>query len=226
VHWIALAGHTFQVIALDGNAVPKPQTVEMLRLAPAERVCAIVELNKPGVWVLGEVRKHIQGAGMGMVVEYAGATGKPQWVQQETLSWDYATFAETGAGAAAADVVEIPLAFSSKFVGHGSMDHWLINGKSYPDTETPVLHEGQRYRLLFKNHSMDDHPVHLHRHTFELTRLAKGQRLYGLKKDVVLVPGGTEMAVEFTANHPGNTLFHCHQQNHMDAGFMMLFRYA
>ena len=30
----------------------------------------------------------------------------------------------------------------------------------------------------------------------------------------------------FTANNPGATLFHCHQQNHMDLGFMMLFDYA
>ncbi len=36
----------------------------------------------------------------------------------------------------------------------------------------------------------------------------------------------TQVEVEFTANDPGLTLFHCHQQNHMDAGFMMLFRYA
>ena len=57
----------------------------MLRLAPAERVCAVVEMNTPGVWVLGEVRKHVQAAGMGMVVEYAGAGGKPRWVQPE--SW-------------------------------------------------------------------------------------------------------------------------------------------
>jgi len=49
----------------------------MLRLAPAERVSAIVEMNNPGVWVLGEVRKHIQSAGMGTVIEYAGAGGKP-----------------------------------------------------------------------------------------------------------------------------------------------------
>jgi FtsP/CotA-like multicopper oxidase with cupredoxin domain len=32
--------------------------------------------------------------------------------------------------------------------------------------------------------------------------------------------------VEFTANNPGASLFHCHQQNHMDLGFMMLFNYA
>ena len=55
VHWIAFAGHNFYVIALDGNPVPQPKTVPMLRLSPAERVCAIVEMNTPGVWVLGEV---------------------------------------------------------------------------------------------------------------------------------------------------------------------------
>src|SRR6202044_2360848 len=45
VHWIALAGHPFNVIALDGNKVAHPQLVPMLRLAPAERVSALVEMN-------------------------------------------------------------------------------------------------------------------------------------------------------------------------------------
>jgi FtsP/CotA-like multicopper oxidase with cupredoxin domain len=78
VHWIALAGHQFRVIALDGNSVAQPQLVPMLRLAPAERVSALVEMNHPGVWVMGEVRKHIMAAGMGIVVEYAGRTGEPR----------------------------------------------------------------------------------------------------------------------------------------------------
>ncbi len=93
VHWIALSGHQFKVIALDGNQVPQPQVVPMLRLAPAERVTALVEMNHPGVWVMGEVRKHIMAAGMGIVVEYAGSSGKPQWDQPDQLSWDYLPFA-------------------------------------------------------------------------------------------------------------------------------------
>lgn len=32
VHWVALAGHQFSVLALDGNAVPSPRTVDMLAL--------------------------------------------------------------------------------------------------------------------------------------------------------------------------------------------------
>jgi FtsP/CotA-like multicopper oxidase with cupredoxin domain len=43
---------------------------------------------------------------------------------------------------------------------------------------------------------------------------------------VILVDAKSEVEVEFTADNPGSTLFHCHQQNHMDMGFMMLFRYA
>jgi len=64
IHWLSFAGHRFEVVALDGNPVPKPQLVSMLRLAPAERVTAFVTMDNPGVWILGEVRKHVQAAGM------------------------------------------------------------------------------------------------------------------------------------------------------------------
>jgi FtsP/CotA-like multicopper oxidase with cupredoxin domain len=226
-HWIALAGHQFEVIALDGNPVPRPQRVPMLCLSPAERVSAIVEMNNPGIWVLGEVRKRVMAAGMGIVVEYANQTGKPRWQQPDSLTWDYLQFgAATPPMTPTPDIIEIPLVFQSKFAGHGAMDRWTINGKSFPNTETITLHRGQRYRLLFKNPSADDHPVHLHRHTFELRRISGHPEKHGILKDTVLVASQTEVDVEFTADNPGLTLFHCHQQDHMDMGFMMLFRYA
>ncbi|MFC5864832.1 multicopper oxidase family protein [Acidicapsa dinghuensis] len=227
VHWLSLSGHEFQVIALDGNPVPRPQSVSMIRLAPAERVCAIVEMNHAGKWVLGEVRKHVQAAGAAMVVEYENATGEAVWQQPEELVWDYSRFAALAqASAVHGSVIDIPLEFTSKFVGHGAPDHWMINGKSYPETSAPLLHEGQRYRLIFKNPTMDDHPVHLHRHSFELRSLPGTGATQGIMKDVVLAPSKSELVVEFVADHPGDTLFHCHQQNHMDYGFMLLFHYA
>ena len=239
VHWIALAGHRFQVVALDGNDVPNPSPVGMLRLAPAERVCAVVEMNNPGVWVLGEERKHVQTAGMAVVVEYAGQGGMPKWEQPEELAWSYAAFSggvESGVPEQAG-VITVPLVLDSKFRGHGAMEAWTINGKSYPEASTAPLQEGRRYRLQFMNRSQDDHPMHLHRHSFELKTLetplkpGKGStaptvHAPGIHKDTVLVTGGTMAEVEFTADHPGNTLMHCHQQNHMDLGFMMLLRYA
>ena len=225
VHWVALAGHSFHVVALDGNPVLQPQTVSMLRLAPAERVSAIVEMNAPGVWVLGEVRKHIQQAGMGIVLEYAGTTGKPQWIQPTDLIWDYRQFAALDRPTTT-EAVRIDLAFDSKFQGHGNEELWRINGKSYPQTDEPILKTGLRYRLVLKNLSADDHPMHLHRHTFEVRQIDGGPEMHGLNKDVVLVPAKSTAEIEFTANNPGKTLFHCHQQDHMDRGFMMIFRYA
>jgi FtsP/CotA-like multicopper oxidase with cupredoxin domain len=133
----------------------------------------------------------------------------------------------TRAGAAAGgDTIRIELAFDSKFQGHGSEELWLINGESYPKTDELVLTAGRRYRLVMKNLSMDDHPVHLHRHTFAVRRVDGSAELRGVMKDVLLVAAKTTAEVEFVANNPGRTLFHCHQQDHMDRGFMMVFRYA
>jgi len=237
VHWIALAGHTFRVVALDGNPVPTPRTVSMLRLAPAERVCALVEMNNPGVWLLGEVRKHVQGLGMGIVVEYENRQGAARWEQPQDLVWNYEQFAGARPGDASIDPpIVVALAFEPKFRGHGAMEAWTINGNSYPDARAAPLIRGRRYRLRFINKSLDDHPLHLHRHSFELRSLraplsAAAQRtpendIRGIIKDVVLVDAKTCTEVEFTADNPGASLFHCHQQNHMDLGFMMLFEYA
>jgi len=76
-----------------------------------------------------------------------------------------------------------------------------------------------------RNASDDIHPVHLHRHSFELTRIA-GQTTAGVIKDVVMLGGCQAMAVEFIADNPGLTLFHCHQQLHTYFGFMALFDYV
>ena len=55
---LALPGHQFQVIALDGNPVPRPQLVDVIELGTAERIDAIVEMKKPGVWILGNSERR------------------------------------------------------------------------------------------------------------------------------------------------------------------------
>jgi FtsP/CotA-like multicopper oxidase with cupredoxin domain len=224
VHWLSLPGHRFQVQALDGRPVPTQAKVDTLRLGPAERVSALVTMDAPGTWILGEPRASFRNAGMGIIVEYAARSGKPQLGPPVRLAWDYRTFADPVPIAYKPDLT-IPLVFTSRFQGHGALDRWLINGKSYPDASPLALHEGRRHRLIFDNRSMDDHPVHLHRHSFELVSM-RGVALSGIHKDVVIVEAGTVVEADLVAINPGNTLFHCHQQDHMDSGFMALFRYA
>jgi hypothetical protein len=45
-------------------------------------------------------------------------------------------------------------------------------------------------------------------------------------KDTVVVPRFGRAVVEFVADQPGLTLFHCHIQQHMDYGFKALLRYG
>jgi FtsP/CotA-like multicopper oxidase with cupredoxin domain len=75
-----------------------------------------------------------------------------------------------------------------------------------------------------RNATDDLHPIHLHRHAFELTSIM-GKATSGVMKDVVMLGGYQELSFDFVANNPGPTLFHCHQQLHMDFGFMALFDY-
>ncbi len=72
---IAMAGHAFEVIALDGNKLASPRISPVLELGPAERIDALVEMNNPGVWILGATDDHARKSGMGIVFEYGGQPG-------------------------------------------------------------------------------------------------------------------------------------------------------
>jgi FtsP/CotA-like multicopper oxidase with cupredoxin domain len=223
---LALPGHTFRVVALDGNPVPAPAGVPVLWLGTAERVSAIVHMQHPGVWILGDTSDDDRKAGMGIVVEYAGRSGKAQWIAPKPFRWNYTRF---GAAASATPPDEtIALTFAKNNAAADGFNLWTINGKAFSEedsTKLARLRQGGRYRLHMRNASDDIHPIHLHRHTFELTSVA-GARTSGVMKDVVMVGGYQEMEVDFVADNPGLTLFHCHQQLHMDFGFMGLFDYV
>jgi FtsP/CotA-like multicopper oxidase with cupredoxin domain len=67
--------------------------------------------------------------------------------------------------------------------------------------------------------------MHLHRHSFELIDF-NGKPTSGVMKDTLNMPRYTTAEVDFVANNPGPTLFHCHHQDHMDEGLMGLVQYA
>ena len=224
---LALPGHTFRVVALDGNPVATPSNVPVIWIGTGERVSAIVEMQHPGVWLLADTSDDDRRNGMGITVEYAGHRGQPLWIAPQPFHWDYTRFGSTSEAPAPVDQT-IDLTFAKNNAAADGFNMWTINGKSFSmDDPTRLAHLvlGRRYRLRMHNESDDIHPIHLHRHTFELTRVA-GRATSGVKKDVVMLGGYQEMEVDFVADNPGLTLFHCHQQLHMDFGFMALFELA
>lgn len=226
---LALPGHSFRVVALDGNPVPNPLPVPVLWMGTAERVSAIVEMNHAGIWIMGDLADDDRRHGMGIVVEYAGHTGKPQWIAPAPFRWNYARFAKLGGSASPPDET-FEMTFVKDNAAEKGFNHWTINGVAYPMSNEMApasfhLKQNKRYRIRMRNASDDIHPIHLHRHSFELTSLA-GAPTAGIMKDVVMLGGYQEVAVDFVADNPGLTLFHCHQQLHMDFGFMTLFDYV
>jgi FtsP/CotA-like multicopper oxidase with cupredoxin domain len=221
---LALSGHRFTVIALDGNPVPTPATVDVLTLDVAERADVIVEMNNPGIWVFGSTDDMDRGMGMGVVIEYENRKGEPQWIAPAKTSWDYAAFARITPAAKPDET--ITLSFEKVPGGRGGYNRWTINGKSWPDTNPLfTVKEGKRYRLVLNNNSGDTHPVHTHRHTFEVTKVGNTS-ISGLMKDTLSMPRFTTAEIDFLADDPGDTLFHCHHQDHMDEGFAGLITYS
>jgi FtsP/CotA-like multicopper oxidase with cupredoxin domain len=221
---VSLPGHHFQVVALDGNKVPSPQAVEVLALGAGERVDAFVDMNQPGVWILGATEEPVRNAGLGIVVEYADQHRQPQWSPPTQPAWDYTIFGAANSAAATPEHT-IDMIFEKIPSGAGQFNVFHVNGKPYPHDREFVLQQGARYRLIFRNRTDDSHPVHLHRHLFELIDV-NGKQARGIMKDTVVVPLYGRVTADLVADQPGLTLFHCHIQQHMDYGFKALFRYA
>src|SRR5450432_55485 len=224
---LALPGHRFKVIELDGNPVPNPTEVPVLWIGTAERISAIVEMKTPGVWIMGDLADDDRRNGMGIVIRYENHKGKPQWATPKPFTWDYTLFGNHHMKAAEPDEI-IKMTFAKQQAADKGFNRWTINGVAFDMMNMlPMFHlkEGKRYRLQMRNASDDIHPMHMHRHSFEITRIA-GKHTSGIMKDVVMLGGFQDMEVDFIANNPGLTLFHCHMQLHMDFGFMALFDYV
>src|SRR6516164_10855696 len=181
-------------------------------------------MKEPGVWVLGETVDEDRKRGMGIVVEYAGAKGAPQWQEPEPFRWAYRRFAKPDAAAALPDKTLV-LTIATRIGARAGFDEFTINGTPFSmKAKQPRfrLDGGKRYRLHLRNATDDTHPIHLHRHSFEITSIV-GMPTAGVIKDVALLGGSQEMTLDFAADQPGLSLFHCHMQDHMDSGFMALF---
>jgi multicopper oxidase len=99
---------------------------------------------------------------------------------------------------------------------------WTINGKTYDRADPLPVHQGERVRLRFQNHSMMWHPMHVHGHTFQL----RGRGGTGPRKDTTAVLPMSEVVADLDADNPGQWMVHCHNAYHMEAGMMTRLSYT
>jgi len=99
-------------------------------------------------------------------------------------------------------------------------NYFTFNGKAFPATEPLVVKKGQRVRIRLANLSMDNHPIHMHGYSFNVTG-TDGGRIPATAQwpmTTVDVPPGSTRDIEFVANESGDWPFHCHKTHHTMIG--------
>lgn len=97
---------------------------------------------------------------------------------------------------------------------------FVINGRSWPQTDHLAYERGDTVRWRVINASADLHPMHLHGHYFRVRRRGDGKAdtVFGTRGDLVnterMVPGET-MYATWLADRVGGWLFHCEIADHM-----------
>jgi manganese oxidase len=93
---------------------------------------------------------------------------------------------------------------------------FTFNSRVFPGTDPLVVRTGQRVRIRIGNLSMDDHPIHIHGHSFWVTGTDGGSipRSAQWPETTVHVPVGTTRNIEFVADNPGDWALHCHKSHH------------
>ena len=130
-------------------------------------------------------------------------------------------------GAVADDRVLVIGAWSNDLLGNPELRRlrYVINGRSWPQTERLTYRVGDTVRMRLINGGAAVHPMHLHGFYFNVdSRGTESENtVYPAGSSARLVvterlaPGQT-FALTWKPTRPGNWLFHCHDNVHLDYG--------
>jgi FtsP/CotA-like multicopper oxidase with cupredoxin domain len=170
------------VIALDGYPVPTRAAVDVLSLAAGERIHSVVEMRKPGNWILGSVDDAERTGGRSVRVVYGNQDGPAAWHPPAAVDWSYARFGGSNRDVALPDqTIEMLM---ERRPGLGV--HWIIDGQTCSDIDQLSFQPGLRYRVRMMNATDRALPVQLPQHKFRLTRVNQVP-VSGIIKDTVRV---------------------------------------
>ena len=233
-HDLHLHGHSFTVVARDGQPVAGPQPLrdQLISIAPGERVDIAFTANNPGTWYL---EAHDQGAaaaeGMRVAIRYEGAsqqTDRPNATAKLPVA-DLLNYGKDERGPFTLDEgydVTYTMELGTAMGDTGVI--YTINGKTFPDTPPIRVKKGDVVQVRIVNRSpADEHPMHLHGHFFQvLSRNGRPLKGAPVIKDTLNVKPGEEYVIAFRADNPGTWVFHCHELHHAAGGMVTQVLYA
>ncbi|PEE72692.1 multicopper oxidase family protein [Bacillus thuringiensis] len=232
-HDIHVHGHDIKVIATDGQPINDPKVIKdkVISIAPGERYDIEFTANNPGKWYVEDHSKNKGAKGMKAVIEYDGSKEmKDKADEKEKLpKVDIMKYGTKKLGSFTLNqeyTATYNMDLNTQMNGNEMV--YTINGKVFPDIDPIQVKKGDLVKVKLVNRSkMDDHPMHLHGHFFQV--LSKdGKPIEGspIVKDTLNLKPGEEYEVAFVADNPGKWMFHCHDLHHASAGMVTEVNYT
>ncbi len=106
-----------------------------------------------------------------------------------------------------------------------NMERYMFSfdGRKFSEQPGPYLfRHNERLRVFLVNHTMMEHPIHLHGMWMQLEN---GAEKLPFKHTILTKPGGV-LSVLITPIEKGDWAFHCHLLYHMEAGMFQVMRVA
>ena len=228
--FIDLGSLTGELIATDGIPV-QPTQRKRFPLAIAQRMDVIVHIPDEGGAFPILALRELATEQTGIILATAG-TPIPKLPEKGSsptgllnLDLERELTAVNPLSPRPADVTSV-----LNLQGNMGRYEWMMNDVAFdvehPGKEKAQVHVkyGQRAAIRFVNQTPMSHPMHLHGHAFEVVAI-NDRRFTGALRDTLLVPGKTNVTVEFDANNPGLWYLHCHILWHLAAGMAALVQY-
>ncbi len=224
---LQLIDMTGWIMALDGMPLPEPQSVEILRLAPAQRADLFVDLTSDEP-VIGSVERDGTYATVSFDVSGGEVTARPHpptsLPPNEMPEVDLEDARRTPVVMEGGAMRGLP----EEVVWKGQVmdarraaqsgQFWAFNGVSgRPDEPLLKAFQGETVRIPITNRTAFPHAMHLHGMHF---REVLDNGALGPWRDTLLVQRDESREIAFVADNPGNWMFHCHMAAHQMSGMM------
>lgn len=225
------------VVALDGQNIKRPKTIDSLSLAPGQRIDLLVRLRAGDLGVIEDAEGTIDSAAgdknPARLIALRGE-GLPPSNETEFPILPPSAMVEENLEAAR----HIPLLMEGGSLSNiGGAQYrgkqlnaqqlataqqvWKFNGiANLPRDPLFRVERGQTVLVEIKNSTGFAHAMHVHGHHF---RVLKSDGNLGNWRDTTLMDAQSKQTIAFVADNPGKWLFHCHMLEHAAAGMRTWF---
>ncbi|MEV6863615.1 multicopper oxidase family protein [Streptosporangium subroseum] len=212
---LGLSGVPYRLTAVDGRDLTRPGRLDdrRLRLAAGGRYDLTFTMPSRPVLLSVDGRDDL-----GLLVT-GGEGAAPPPARGPVL--DITSYGQAAPSSTGPFDREITWVLDRRFAlldGVPMLAH-TVNGRVWPDIETPVVREGELIRITVVNRGRDTHPMHPHgHHVLVLSRDGRPVTTGPLWMDTFDVGPGEVWEVALRADNPGIWMSHCHDLGHASLG--------